>query len=76
MAEERRDVVMALVEAANESMIANVGDATSSEVFSAYFTLAAGAISAAKVMGVPAATLQNIIYELLFRCEDPKQRVM
>jgi hypothetical protein len=76
MANERRNVVMDLVDVANEALLANVGDATSSEVFSAYFTLAAGAISAAKVMGVPAATLQNIIYELLIRCEDPKQRVM
>ena len=70
------DNILKLVRAANAGLASVAEGTTANEVFSAYFTMASHAIETAKEMGVPAEALQNIVYAMLVRCDDPKMRVM
>jgi len=73
---DRPEKILELVEAANAALLTKAEGTSANEVFSAYFTMAAQAITAAKELGVPAEALQNIVYAMLVRCDDSKTRVM
>jgi methanogenic corrinoid protein MtbC1 len=76
MADIRRDVVIALVKAASAGMLTVGEDTTANEVFSAYLTMAAHGIEAAKEMGVPVSVLRNQVFQILVRCDDSTLKVM
>ena len=73
---DRPEKVRELVSAANSAMLALAEGTSTNEIFSAYFTLASHALDTAKEMGVSTEALQNIVYAMLIRCDNPKTRVM